>query len=234
MVVGVLGLDAIMPVEAAEGDVTYVLAWDATGTTAIDGGWTTATDLGYTVTVTDGTLTTYSVTMVACEHDHGWFGWLVGLVGPGIAEAGHSEGDDPALIGGEIVESIVTGEDTVLGTTTVDEPAYCEGHTAWGTIDRETPTLEVTAEWVGPNGSTGTIELASTIDWGVGDDLAAEGDTVHIEVGEPATVVITRSLATMFDGIELTTEDDTDLAMGILRALADSTVFEVVAGTAHA
>lgn len=234
MVVGALGLGALLPVDAAEGDVTYVLAWDAGGvTTSPDGSWTTTTDLGYTVTVTAGELTTHTVTMVSCPHGHGLFGWLFGILGPGIADAGHRSGGDPALVGGAVGESLTEPDDIVLGTTTVDEPAYCEGHTAWGASDADVATVVIEATWTAPDGTTGVIDLATTIDWGVGGDLTDGTATVHVEVGEPTTVEVRRSLSTMFDGIDLASSDDTELAMGILRALADSTEFVVTGGIAH-
>lgn len=235
MAVGVLGLGVIVPMDRIEGDVTYVLTWDTDGITTVEGGWVTVNDLGYTITVTDGILTTFSATMVDCDHGHGIFEWLFGFAAPGIAEAGHTTtGGDSALVGGPVVERLDDPETDVLGTAEIDEPAYCQGHTAWGTLDPDEPTLEVTATWTSSDGEAGAIDLTTTMDWGVGGDLVDNTGAVHIETGEPATVEISHSLATMFDGIDLATVDDTSLAMGVFRALADSTRFTVTAGGAHA
>lgn len=235
MVVGVLGLGALVPVDAVEGDVTYLLTWETSGIEiADDGSWTTTTDLGYTVTVTAGEVTTFSTTMVACEHDHGMFGWLFGVFGPRIAEAGHSDDADPALVGGPSTEPLISPASTEFGSVTVDEPAYCEGHVAWGSSDPEAPTLRITASWVAPDGSTGEIDLATTIDWGTGGDLSDPTGSVHLETGATATIEVRRRLATLFDGVDVAGADETELAMGVLRNLAAGTVFVVVDGIAHA
>lgn len=234
MVIGVLGLGAVLPAETATGDVGYVLAWDTNGVTwNPDGTWSTTTDLGYSVTVEAGSLTTFSATMVACDHSHGIFSWLFGTIGPRIALAGHGGDDDAALIGGPISEPLTDPQAIEFGTTTVHEPAYCVGHTNWGTVDPTEPTLVVTATWIGPDGTTGTIDVATTIDWGVDGPLTLDDQEVHIEVGQSAVIEIRRSLATMFDGVDLSTDDERTVAMGIYRALAASTVFAVIEGDAH-
>ena len=234
-VTSIVGLGALMPVQAASGDVTYLLAWDTTGVEWGSDGWSTTTDLGYEVSVTEATLVTYSATMVACEHDHGgWLAWLTGVFAPAVAGASHPSEEDTALIGGPVTEDLSAPATLTLGTSTVDEPAYCEGHTAWGSSDPESATLTVSGTWTAPDGTAGPLAIDTTIDWGAQAELTESGDTVHLEVGEPAEITITRTLATIFDGVDFARGTSTEQAMAVLGSIADGTVFEVTSGTAHA
>ena len=232
-VVLLVGGAAFVPAATATGTVTYLSAWDTTGvTTAADGTWTTATDLGYTVRVESASLATFSVTLVSCPHSHGILGAAAGLLGPGIASAGHSGSDDPALLGIGAENTIGDGETLVRGTVTVHEPAYCEGHIAWGATD-DVPTLVVTGGYLSP-GVTEWIpfHIETDLAWGRKADLTAASQPVHVEVGDPIEIMIVTTLEELFDDIDFAAADD-EAGPQVLRNLAAGTRFEVTAGTAH-
>lgn len=71
--------------------LTYELAWDlGAATVHADGSWTVVTDDGAEVTVTDGSLATWSATLLECPHGHGWLDGLAGVFAIASASAGQS------------------------------------------------------------------------------------------------------------------------------------------------
>jgi hypothetical protein len=228
----VVGGAAFIPPATTAGVVTYRTTWDTTGVaTGADGSWTTTTDLGYTVTVTSATLATYSTTLVSCPHSHRILEAAAGLLGPGVAAAGHSTSEDPAWLGIGTVDAIVAGDALVRGTVTVHEPAYCEGHIAWGAA--EDSTLVVSGWFVAPGATEpAAFEIATDLAWGLKADLLSASQSVHVEVGDPIEITIVTELADLLDGIDFAALDD-DSGRHVLRNLAAATRFEVTAGTAH-
>lgn len=213
----------LAPAASATGEVTYVAAWDTTGVTiGDDGAWTVTNDLGIEITVTSGSLATYTVTLAACEHEHGW--WLLGGFAPATALAGHAGDDDPALLGIGGIEPITPGGPITLETVTVHEPAYCQGHIAWGTTDGgATLTLEGFADGA-------PFSITTGLSWGALPDLTRNDASVHLEPGDDAVITLTRPLAGLFNGVDPVGDD---AATAILRNLAAGTTFAVTAGTAH-
>jgi hypothetical protein len=231
MVIGLVVL-AALPAETAEGEVTYVMAWDTTGVTYDTSGWSVVTDLGYEVHVASATLTTFTVTMVDCPHTHGLLQRIRNLFGVATARAGHTSGPDPALVGGPLAETI-GGEPSTLGTTTVSEPSYCEGHVAFGG-NGEAPTLEVTGVVVSTDGERLELDVSTTVDWGTLRDLVDdEGRTIHAVVGEPLEITVIRDAAALFDGVDFASDSSEYQATQMLRSMADSVRFVVTGGDTH-
>jgi hypothetical protein len=231
-VVGMFLVSIVMPVEAGSGTITYALVWDAGGVeTGPDGSWSVTTDLGYEVTVTDGTLTTFSASAVACPHLHGVLDRLFGFMSLPAAWAGHPDDEDPALVAGPSIESLIDLAATELGTATVHEPSYCEGFTNWGSNDSD-PTLTLTGSWVATDGTAGTLEISTTVDWGTKSVVVgADGSTASAAAdGDGVTIAIVRPIARIFDGVEFVSADDEELARAVLRSLAANTSFVVVDG----
>ena len=149
LVVGVIG-----PSDASEGPITYRLEWTAPGDDVM------LTDLGYQVRVDDLSVSTYSVTLVACQHEHAAAPFTVVS-----AQAGHAAGVDVALIGGPWVEHALTGSAVEVGTAVADEPSYCEGHIAFGSGSGE--TLAVSGSYLAPgSGEWRPLDVHTDIDWG--------------------------------------------------------------------
>jgi hypothetical protein len=237
-VVGLFAVSLLKPADAVNGDVSYALAWNLEGATVdADGSWSVITDLGYTVTITGGHLITFSATLVACPHTHGILDRIFGIVSPAVAWAGHSSADDPALVGGPIVQSLVDHDSVELGTTTVHESSYCEGHTNWGggglVADS---TLELVGTWQAPGDTEPRpLVVSSRLNWGTKASLERDQiSAVYAEIGpDPVSIQIVRDLVTAFDGIEFVTADEESIATSFLRSLAGTTHFEVTGGTIH-
>lgn len=171
------------------------------------------------------------------------FDRILGLVGPAVAFAGHSSAEDPALVGGPVIESLVDPVTIDLGTTTVHEPSYCEGFTNWGggasveTIasGAAAPTLTLSGWWIDGTGAHQEIEISSTLNWGTRSNLIdATSTLVYAEItSQPTTISINRQVASAFDGIDLTTATIDEIARSFLRSLAATTEFVVTSGAIH-
>jgi len=228
-----IGGAAFIPPATATGTVTYRTQWDAAGVTAsADGSWTTTTELGYAVRVDSGSVATFTMTLVSCPHSHGILGAAAALLGPGIASAGHSAADDPALLGIGTADAIGVGTTLVRGTVTVHEPAYCEGHIAWGSTDGGS-TLVVSGWYTAP-GATESLPflIDTTLAWGRKVELTTSSRPVHVEVGDPIEITVVTTLSGLFDGVDFAMGDD-GADRQLLRNLAAATHFEVTDGTAH-
>jgi hypothetical protein len=204
--------------------VTYVSSWDTSGVEVNpDGSWTTTTDLGYHVTVTGGSLTIFSVTMVPC---------------PGDAA---TQSADPALLGVTHTSDLTDLATEQLGTVTGVAFAYCEGHIGWGVTNGDIAlaagvkpvTLEVHGTYTEPGTMTARdFVITSTLSWGAKVSLTRNGSDVVVEPAGAVELTVAGAAASLFDGIDFAeTGEDADRA--VFRNLAASTRFEVTAGTNH-
>lgn len=225
--VQVLGLGALVvlaglalsPGHAAT-PVTYELAWADDGVTvAADGSWTVTTDTGAEVTVTGGTLATWSATLIECPHGHALLDRVRSVLGVELASAGHaSDGPDPAEVVGPVTESLTDPSPTVLGDAELVEPSYCEAHTsvaATGADDRAT-TLSVRGTWRAPGADEAVpFTITSTQAWGAIVPADLDGDVRMVSV--------VRDRATLFDGVDPTTQSELDQARTVLANLTEHT-----------
>ncbi len=216
--VGLAGL-TLSPGHAAA-PVTYELAWATDGVTvADDGSWTVATDTGAVVTVTGGSLATWSTTLLECPHGHSLLDRVRSVLGVDLAAAGHaSGGPDAAEAVGPVTQALVDPSSVVLGDGELVEPDYCEAHTAvaaTGASDRAV-TLTVEGRWQAPGAEEAVpFTITSRQAWGaiVPADLG----------GDVRTVRVVRDLATMFDGVDPTTQSELDQARTVLANLTEHT-----------
>lgn len=217
---GVVGVGAALRPSHASTPVTYELAWDlGDATVHADGSWTVVTDDGAEVTVTGGSLATYSATLLECSHGHGWLDDLTGVFGIASASAGHtSGGPDPAATQGPVVQSLVDPTSAPLGDAVLAEPDYCEAHTAvaGGGASAEATTLSITGTWLAPGAETAvafTIEADQA--WGALVEVDLSGTT--------RTVELVRHLDTLFDDVDVLAQTPAEQAEAVLRTLTAQT-----------
>ncbi len=217
---GVVVVGAALRPSHASTPVTYELAWDL-GDAVVheDGSWTVVTDDGAAVTVTDGSLATYSATLLECLHGHGWADRLTGLFGIATVSAGHtSGGTDPAAVQGPVVQSLVEPTTATLGDALLAEPDYCEAHTAvaGGGAAADATTLSITGTWRAAGADTA---VPFTIDadqaWGAMVEADLPGDS--------RTVQLVRHLDTLFDDVDVLTQTPGEQAEAVLRTLTEQT-----------
>lgn len=176
-----------------------------------EGGFRTTTDAGYTVTVSEGWLVDYSVTLVPC--DEPTESVALRMLGIGTAHAHHGEFDDPSQLEPVVVEEVADGErpPVDLGGANFPGAEYCGVHwlLARGDADSLAPdgssaggrSLHLVGTWE-RDGEVGPIQIGTSLAQGMLrtiDDAAVEG------IGDGATITIDRQLGTMFDGIDFAT-----------------------------
>lgn len=196
---------------AASGTVAYRLAWDTTGVERLaDGSWRYVGPDGVEVVVTAGTLTTRSLTVVACPHGHGLLDRLLAFVAAAPAAAGHG-GTDELALEVEVTEDLVALAPTDAGAVTTDaaEPSYCEVHaavaggSAAARIDgTSTATLHVEALVDGV-----AVVVDTDVPWGwrsafTGPVALQDDGEVVVDVVRSAAA-LAGSLATDADGAEV-------------------------------
>jgi hypothetical protein len=230
-----VGLIVFHPVS---GTIAYVAAWDTSGVTFdAAGGWTTVSDLGYDVHVERGYVVTYSATMNACDHATGLLDWAASVFAPHRASAGHDTlGPDPAAVQPIVVASLTSPETSELGTVTVHEFSYCQGHAlsaraAAGDTAMAGLTLWIEGTYRAPGSTAETPFVLLTADayGGLYDLTGASGMPVHAVVGRPIRVTIERRLATLFDGVDFL--HSPDAAYETLKALMQGTRMIVSEGS---
>lgn len=241
--------------------LTYTLSWDSDGVEVEpDGSFTVVTDEGYEVTVTDGTLASYSATVVSCDDARAAdtsnddtetgssgavetaSGLLADLTGVDDAAANHGQTYDEQ-VEGPVVETIASSDTKVLGTTTVGTDSYCDAHVAFAQVsavgaDEEElaqfATLELEGTVVAPDGSETPLSIATTLPWATKADLLGEtGERLELTATD-ATIEVRRDLARLFDGVDFDSLSGDELDRALLRSIADATSFVVTAYPASA
>jgi len=210
-----VSIDSGIPAPAIDG-VEYQLSWASDGTTPETEGWSVETDLGYRVHVKEGWINNYSVQLVPCPE-------VARIsVGVGVAHAGHPEDADPSAVYGQ-VQSLTDPTD-LWTTLDLDTTSYCSVHYVVGHVDEdstglpEEPDLFGVSLWmqgeiVTPEGEILPLEIATHR---AHADLLEELALLTTDLRDThiAKVVVTRNLATLFDGIDFTAApDDVDWAV---------------------
>ena len=163
----------------------------------------------------------------------GMFGLGVGLASIGTAYAGHEVGHPPTRTGASRVELPLQAQPALLDQIRTPDIAYCAGHYLIGrTI---APEANVPAENVGvslrlhgryrkaADTAWQTLELESSVAHGILVDFTPGKPKDGIKVTEGDTVVVTRHLRSLFDGVDFATMDSQTIARQMLR--------QIVAGT---
>lgn len=209
---------------------TWSLTWDTERVIRpAGGGWTVDTDRGYRVHVTSGWLVDYSVSLGLCDSsgqgggDAGALGRLFG-VRPAYA---HEDGNASTM-------DLQHAED-LTGDLTPHRPwsaafaaaRYCRVHWLAGRgdqrldapegIDLQGQSLVLAGTWERDGASH---DLAVSTWWPQGylvDFVAAGADDGEAKI---ARITVKRSLGTLFDGIDLATSSDDQVAGLVLENLA--------------
>lgn len=220
--------------------VGWHVAWDDAGVTRRDGGWTTTRDDGAVITVEEGYVALYAASLVPCEQsasvgDRAWDAALGVLLGR-VALAGHAEGNDASTLPRPVVASLASAEDASLDELTFTAATYCQVHhvlagaTALGVglpedVDMTERSLVLSGTWQASVDAEPTpFRLETDASWG---ELTPLADAAMSGEGDRADVTLTRSLAGVFDGVDLGGDPDA-AAEQALRNLAENVAVDVV------
>ncbi len=224
--------------QLVEGEIHYQLTWDTEGIAQFeDGSWQVVNDLGITVTVETGYVASYSVQLLACEHEHGLFQGILGFLTMPTVSAGHGDDDvNPSELVQPIVESLTDLSPIDWGQVTVNEPSYCEGHTIFvkapnnalnlpAHMDFVEQTLYIEGSYQLPNGEVQPFVAETNLNNGVLEAIISASDVtqaVNVPIGaEVASIQIRRGLGNSFDGIDFVDMDSKALGRMVLWNLVD-------------
>jgi len=237
--------------EHSEGQIIYETRWDWGDAIPTEDGWQVMTDYGFIVEVTKGYVVSYSTQLNYCEHSHGMFDWLGNIFAVAVVQAGHDYGEDadPASVVVSMIESLDNPTVNTMGTVTVQEPSYCQGHylMARGSsdslnmpedVDMYGLTLYIEGTYHTPDNLTPIAFTAQTnLANGKIRDLYTSDtlDTpIHVGISEtPVRVAIVRSLDSMFDGIEFDSMTGEDIGKAVLWTLLEELRFVILDGEIH-
>lgn len=222
--------------------VSWVLAWDRTGTEATAGGRRFVTDLGYEVTLTSAHLATVSLEAVPCAEEASLDERVLRSLGPRSARADHAYDHDESLYSSVLVESLLAGEASSYGTSYATGGRYCSVFALSMPVSEACAdgtwmlgqSVALAGEFVPPGGGEAqSFEASLSLSQGALSDLVLEagaplpeGD----EAWEAVTITLTRSLRTALDGIELESVSSVDLADQVLRNVVQSAVVTAAPG----
>lgn len=234
----VLGIGLVLVGDGhTEGEVVYELGWDGEGTTRHDdGSWSLTTDDGTEVVIAGGTLTTAELTMVECEHEHGLWERLQRLFGVEPAGAGHAQDHDPVLLELDLQEDLTALATVEAGAVeaTQAEPTYCEGHTAQSASSAADRLSGEAAATLSLEGTVDGVPfvVSTTTAWGGSGVLTSpdgEPEAATLDPDRPVTVRLVRPAAAMAEVLAAADDlGDDEVAIDVLRALADEARYEVV------
>ncbi|MCA9662810.1 MAG: hypothetical protein KC486_31010 [Myxococcales bacterium] len=237
-----------------DGIVAYVLDWSWEGAAREDGAWVMVSDLGYTIGVESAYVATALVELVPCELSSAGEGPSAATPTPeldtlGIAgvdpQAAHSGTSDPSAAVAALVEAIHTSPSTIFGAGLASGDAYCGLHILGSPLDAaaddgerlENQSVRIRGWWSAPGDAArepldvsvnlprGSVRaLARLGPWPEGDALA----------GVAAVFSVTRYPAVAFDGVELATLSDAEVAYEVLANLMHSGEVEVALAPAGA
>ena len=226
---GIACTDSVPPAEfeaAALHELNYHYTWS-------DHDAVFENDLGYSIQIVKGAVSNYSIQLVPCEQES-----LVQSIGNWLispAFAGHSSiEDDPSLLNSHYVESLPSEVSVDAGSVQVDSGRYCHAHylvakapndalglpADWNMIDKSVYfELNYRApesdEWV-----------AMTV-----ETKLAFGELLEIEPIDMATqgahIVVTRSLFSLFDGIDFEQQSSIEIPWRVLENLVTKAVVSV-------
>lgn len=212
---------------------TWSLTWDtARVTKAEGGGWSVDTDRGYRVHVTSGWLVDYSVSLGLCDSGgQGGGGSALGRLF-GVRSAYAHEDGNASTIDLQHAEDL-TGDLTPHRPWSAAFPAarYCRVHWLAGRgdprvdspegIDLQGRSLVLNGTWE-RDGARHDLAVSTWWPQGYLVDLDAVTAPAAADEGEArvARITVKRSLGTLFDGIDLASATDEELAGRVLENLA--------------
>jgi len=239
MVVGSFAAaSGLAPKGPSSTQIEYSASFDLSSVEQTDDGWSTTSLSGQSVVVDGGEVTTRTVQLGACDHDHpsGFFGRLFAAAGPSTAVAGHSSGDlSPVLLELSRVESLVDLDRSTFGTVVGESESYCSGHWAVArpTDLSSTVSIWIEGSWSIEGGAETRFRIEGESAWGFESPLVdGEGNAVHVDSGSSVSVELVREIATMFDRVDFTIASSDDAGL-VLHALTAGARWVVLEGETH-
>lgn len=190
-------------------------------------------DLGYSIQITKGAVSNYSIQLVPCEDEsvvRNMSNWLIPE-----AFAGHSSiEDDPSLLNVHYVEPLPSDKVIDAGTVQVDRGRYCQAHylvakapndavglpTDWNMVDK---SVYFELNYRAPESDKWVAMTVET--------QLAFGELLKIEPIDMATqgahIVVTRSLYSLFSGIDFEQQSSLEIPWRILENLVTKAVVSV-------
>ena len=222
------------------GTVAYALDWDTEGLRQTDIGWSVTNDLGYDVTLEAGWLVTYSVQLVPCETARlragEWLREALAALNPiQTAWAGHGDDNDISTTIG-IIDDLAAPATTLRDGIALGETEYCSVHYLVARADEdvvERPdgvtldrlSLVVSGSYARDSDRvSGEFSIETSTGFGVFRELP---DGVIIGPTDAPMIRVTRSLAGIFDGVDMATVSEIDLERALVRALVESARIEL-------
>ncbi|MBX2804159.1 MAG: hypothetical protein KTR31_41245 [Myxococcales bacterium] len=187
--------EVAMSLEASE--ITYTLSHDWSGTEDVGSARVVTNDLGVRFGVVQAVLATTSLEMVPCE------------VSDPLLRHGSGDHDVSHLLPDTLVDLL--GPDTTFRPVPSSEQPYCAVVEVLGPVGEEGVVVRFSGWFELPGDDTRTALLAQAPVPLSGIHLPAAGSGPG-DAEMPAEVVITRHLATAFDGIDPAVESELDVA----------------------
>jgi hypothetical protein len=217
--------------------VDILLAWDRESVAAGETGATLTNDLGYDIDVIDLELTTYSIELIPCDEElfrrlqNGEIKTQARLSLISSASAGHGSVPRPTRTSHVQIETPLRPSAPLLAER-LNVPAYryCQAHFAIarepqspaqvaGNAPAKGMSLRLQGRYRRGGEAWTPVKLETPVAHGVLLDLAPEMPKEGIELEEGDAVVITRKLATVFDGVDFAAMAPPEAARQILRQI---------------
>ena len=205
----------VAPIVLAQQDIneatiiTFKLDWVSRDTTSF------SNDLGYEISLDDGSLTTYSAELLACE-ESSLTSWFM----PQTAHAGHGDEISEARTTQPLTESLRTQTAVLLETRTIAANNYCSIHVVIGPdTESETSTLQLSGSYLSSDQDTvGSFSFQTDLAWGQIYPLPTPIGTNETAV----SITLQRDITMLFDSIDFTTDNDAEIEKALLRNIINS------------
>ncbi|MEE2749905.1 MAG: hypothetical protein VX519_00615 [Myxococcota bacterium] len=186
------------------------------------------TNLGYQVRVDAGELMNHTIQLVPCAPETGTLplGWIPRLWGR-TAWASDGTEADPSALPDHVPESFESLEDLELGRVETEDTVYCQLHYLVAPIAFGGRSLSISGEVTTADGISIPLEANTATAWG---ELYPLTPLVNETTSRPTNlhVGVQRSVATLFDNIDFSTNTDTEeQSQAFLRNLMDHTVLSL-------
>jgi hypothetical protein len=215
-------------------EVDILLAWDRTGVAA---GERFTNDLGYDIAVDFFELTTYSIELIPCDQElfrrlqNGENKTQARLSFIGPAWAGHGSAPRPTRTNHVRIESPLSASAPLLAERlTVPKTRYCQAHVAIarepqspaqvaGNAPAKGMSLRLQARYRRGTDLWTPVALETPVAHGVLLDLASAAPNDGVDLASGDAVVITRRLATVFDGADFAAMPNGEIARQMMRQI---------------
>ena len=191
--------------------VSYKLDW----ATATDEAEPITTDLGYEIFLAEGNVTTYSAELLVCD-DLNVSDWLA----PPTVYAGHGGEISEARTTAPQTESLLATTAVFLQTRTIAADNYCAIQVVLGSdAAANQPTLQISGSYLAPQQDTAvSFSYQTTLAWG---DIYRLPTTIGKQE-TAVSITIERDSSQLFNGINFTTDSNSDIEKALLRNLVNS------------